>query len=150
MEENIPVFEGDERIFKKRVEIYFGSVSSQQLEEELNKRAIDLNYSLTYLLNNDFKAMADGLIRHKGENGGTYFDALFSISSEIYPVYSPKMEVGSYAHNGFKYPMLILKDGYLRDSKKQKRFFLRDEFIDKFGKEFEYDAGYEYCGFKRV
>ena len=143
------VVNGDEFIFNKPIAVYFGSAITEKLQEELDQHAIEWNRTLAFVLNDEFKCIITNMMQNN-EDGKNFFDLLFFTYSAIDDAYAPKILISSYIHNGFKYPMLIFKDGYLRDKKSRKKYCLRDDVFKEFGEGFEAYHDFQYIGFKRL
>jgi len=138
----------NEEIFKLPIHLYFGTCTDRK-QDVLDKRAVEWNMSFEYILNEDFRYLLDSYLERKNSDNRNYFDLIFFIHSELNDIRSPKVTASYYQHNGFKYPKLIFEDGYLRDSKGNKRFFIRDELLAKVGESFSEDAEYHFIEFKR-
>jgi len=135
--------------FRRPVALYFGGPCTDRQFKLIEKRAIEWNCSVEYAINEDFHFTVSRYREIFDANGRNYFDLSIYIYSEISDVYSPKVYVDSYVHNGFKYPRLIFEDGFILDKNKIKRFFLEDEVIDSLGFSLEDHMEYEYIKFKR-
>lgn len=140
---------GDESIYHQPITMYFGGPYTERQQEFLDKRAIEWNCSLEFVLNENFQFWMDGFSRAPKDDSKNYFDLSIYIHSGISGVYAPKFWAGSYVLNGYRYPKLTFEDGFILDSKKEKRFFLRDEVIDLLGQSLEGHIEYEYIHFKR-
>lgn len=140
----------DKKIYSRPIALYFGGPWTVRQQELLDKRAINWDSSYEYVLNEEFASAIKSYSRVREDSGKNYFDYCLIIHSGIYEPYSPKVWTDSYRHNGFRYPRLILKDGFIRDKNRVKRFFLRDEVIDLLGQTLEEHTEYEYIEFKRL
>jgi hypothetical protein len=140
----------DERIYRQPIALYFGGPWTARQQELLDKRAIKWDCSYEFVLNDDFADTINSYSNARADSDKNYFDYCLLIHSGISDVYSPKVWTDSYIHNGFRYPRLILKDGFIRDKNRVKRFFLRDEVIDLLGQTLEEHTEYEYIEFKRL
>ena len=157
MSQDIQVPAGDKLIFKKSIEMYFGSPTSDELMEKLNKRAIEWNLSVEAILLGEFEHICNSMQKKRvlkfeekdyNLNG---FDSHCVVHADAEGVFfSPPVEFGKYSHNGSTYPKLILKDGYLRNQCKRKEFPLTDSIIDKLGRGYEQSFNFEFIGFERV
>ena len=138
----------DEGIYNLPIHLYFGTCTDRK-QDVLDKRAIEWNVSFEYILNDDFRYLLESYLERKNSDARHYFDLVFFIHTELNDIRAPKVTVSSYLHNGFKYPMLIFEDGYLRDKEGNRRFFIRDEILQKVGESFSEDAEYHFIEFKR-
>jgi hypothetical protein len=139
----------NENLYKKPVVLYFGSCA-ERLQEVLDKRAIAWDKSLEFVAIENFNYLVQKYLESEDDEDRNYFDLICYIYSEIDYVKSPKVTIGTYLHNGFKYPTLIFEDGYLLDINREKRFFLRDDVIDKIGRAIADHIEYEFIEFKRI
>jgi hypothetical protein len=140
----------DEKIYSRPIALYFGGPWTDRQQELLDKRAINWNSSYEFVLNEGFAYTMNSYSKVRADGERNYFDYCMLIHSGISEVYSPMVWTDSYTHNGFRYPRLILKDGFIRDKNRVKRFFLRDEVIDLLGQTLEEHTEYEYIEFKRL
>ena len=146
--EDVSVME-DESIYRQPVTLYFGGPCTERQQEFLDKRAIEWNRSLEFVLNEDFQFWMDRFSQMSEDSNKSYFDLSFFIHSGISDVHAPKFWADSYVLNGYLYPKLTFEDGFILDAKKEKRFFLRDEVIDLLGQSLEEHIEYEYIQFAR-
>ena len=130
-----------------KIEIRFGSLIPPQLEEALNKRAIDWNCSFEFVFLESFQYLMDNTLlkRKKGEN---YFDLAFLIALDQ-GVTSPKVKFDTYLNNSFKLPMIVLANDHLTLVPSKEKIFIEDKLIDIIGNGFEENFDYEYVGFVR-
>ena len=140
----------DEKIYSRPIALYFGGPWTDRQQELLDKRAINWNCPYEFALNDDFAFLINGFSRVREDSEKNYFDYCLLIHSGISEAYSPRVWTDSYIHNGYRYPRLIFKDGFIRDKNRVKRFFLRDEVIDLIGQTLEEHTEYEYIEFKRL
>ena len=157
MSQDIQVPAGDKLIFKKSIEMYFGSPNSDDILEKLEKRAIEWDSSVEAIFLGEFEHMCNSMQKKRvlkyeekdyNLNG---FDSHCVVHADTEGVFfSPSVEFGKYTHNGYTYPKLILKDGYLRNQSKKKEFPLTDLLIDKIGIGYEQYFNFQFIGFKRV
>jgi hypothetical protein len=155
--QDIQVPAGDKLIFKKSIEMYFGSPTSDELLEKLNKRAIEWNLSVEAILLGEFEHIYNSMQKKRvlkyedkdyNLNG---FDSHCVVHANIEGVFfSPPAQFGKYSHNGFTYPKLIFHDGYLRNKENVQEFLLTDETIKKLGQEYEQIFAFEFIGFERI
>lgn len=141
----------------KRIEMYFGSPTSDELLEKLEKRAIEWNSSVEAILLEEFEHICNSMQKKRvlkfeeqdyNLNG---FDSHCVVHADTEGVFfSPPVEFGKYTHNGSTYPKLVLKDVYLRNQSKEKAFPLTDLLIDKIGKGYEQYFNFQFIGFKRL
>jgi hypothetical protein len=139
-----------EKIYNRPVALYFGGPWTDRQQDLLDKRAINWNFSYEIVLNEDFAYTINSYSKVPADGKRNYFDYCLLIHCGISDVYAPEVWTDSYIHNGFRYLRLILKDGFIRDGNRVKRFFLRNEVIDLLGQTLEEHTEYEYIEFKRL
>jgi len=140
----------DEILYRRPVVLYFGGPWTDRQQNLLDQRAIDWNCSFEDASLHYFKNLVQGYCENKNEAGRNYFDLSIFIHSGIHESYSPKVSVDSYILNGFKFPRLVLENGFIRGKNMIKRFYLKDEVIDLMGQDLENHCEYEYIEFKRL
>lgn len=130
-----------------KIEIRFGSLIPPQLEETLNKRAIDWNCSFEFTFLESFQYLLENTLlkRKKGEN---YFDLAFLIALDQ-GVTAPKVKFDTYLNNSFKLPMIVLANDHVTLVPSKEKIFIEDGLIDIIGNGFEEHFDYEYVGFVR-
>ena len=157
MSQDIQAPASDKLIFKKSIEMYFGSPNSDDFLEKLEKRAIEWDSSVEAILLGEFEHMCNSMQKKRvlkyeekdyNLNGFDSHCVVYADTEGVF--FSPSVEFGKYTHNGYTYPKLILKDGYLRNQSKKKEFPLTDLLIDKIGKGYEQYFNFQFIGFKRV
>lgn len=129
-----------------KINIKFGYPTSLEEQELLSERAIENNCSIETALCFEFRRLLDSLISRKDKN--SFFDLIFLVISER-SVISPRVGFGVYIESGYKLPMIVLEDFYLK-LENSERIFITDEFIDELGKIYQVEFDYEYVGFKRT
>jgi hypothetical protein len=147
----------DRKFFSKRIEMYFGSPTSDELMEKLIKRAIEWDSSVEAILLGEFEHICNSMQKKRvlkyeeKDYNMSGFDSHCVVHADTEGVFfSPPVQFGKYTHNGSTYPKLILKDGYLRNQSKEKVFPLTDLLIDKIGKGYEQYFNFQFIGFERL
>jgi hypothetical protein len=139
----------DKSIYCQPITLYFGGPCTERQQALLDKRAIEWERSLEFVLNDDFQFLVDRFTQKPADSNKSYFDLSIFVHTGINDVYAPKIWADSYLLNGYRYPKLNLEDGFILDSKKKKRFFFKDEAIDLLGQSLEEHIEYEYIQFTR-
>ena len=142
-------YEKHEALSRRPVALYFGGASAEEFQELLNKRAIHFDCTVTHALHVEFRIRVK-ILSTPNRFGKTYFDLLLGAFSGADNVLSPKATISSYLHNGSKYPLLVFENSLLCSPDHTKSFLIRDDAIDRLGKEFEADFQFEYIGFERL
>jgi hypothetical protein len=137
--------------------MYFGSPTSAELLETWRNRANDRKLPLEYILLEEFEWVCD-LMQNRSPlpyEGKDYsvnlFDSHCVVHADIEGVFfSPPVEFGKYSKDGFIYPKLMLKDGYLRNKDNILEFPLTDEILNKLGRGYEKYFMFEFVGIERL
>jgi len=128
-----------------KIKIKFGYPTSIEEQEMLSERAIENDCSIETALCFEFKYLLHSFIKRKDKN---FFDLVFLVIAEK-EVISPRISFDTYLENGYKFPMMVLEDDYLKIGR-SKRLFISNEFINELGKFFQTEFDYEYVGLERV
>ncbi len=131
-----------------KVEIYFGNPNSEKEWNWVESFCDSLNIGVEASIFKNFNISLQNFVE-VDEKGKTYFELIIScINGDM--VKLPKMTAGTYKHNGFVFPKLVIHGDYALDTETKKSIFISDTFIEAIGKECELDFSYDYYGFKRV
>jgi hypothetical protein len=131
-----------------RVDILFGTPSSNKEWDWIEKYSDRNNTSIENSLIKNFRFFFETLCETEN-NGSNYFELVIcSIDGDSLKL--PKMTVGTYKHNGFVLPKLVIHGDYAVDKDTNKQVFISDTFIEAIGKDIELEFSHEYFGFKRV
>jgi len=128
-----------------KIKIKFGYPTSIEEQEMLSERAIENDCSIETALCFEFKYLLHSFIKRKDKS---FFDLVFLVIVEK-EVRSPRISFGIYIENGYKFPMIVLEDDYLKVGRSEK-LFISNEFIDEFGKFYQTEFDYEYVGLERA
>ena len=131
-----------------KVDLLFGNLLDEKSQENLERGAIEWDYSIESMLIQDFHDLLMRLLRRE-KHGQHFFDLIFFIIAGE-TVKAPRFKAGSHFYNSFKLPMLTLSHDYLIRTDTKERILLTDEMINDLGKEYEEHFYYEYLGFKRL
>jgi hypothetical protein len=129
------------------IELRFGPPSSQDREELANKRAIEFDVSVERVLLVDFEDLLTNIWMRKDREN------IFELLILIYAgetVECPHVSFGTYAHNGYRYPKVVIKGDYLNIKNSTRRLWLNDETVEAIGKELDTNFEYEFFGFRRI
>lgn len=131
-----------------KIEIYFGNPNSEKEWNWVEKFCDTLNIGVEASIFKNFSISFENFVA-LDEQGRTYFELIVScINGDR--VKLPKMTAGTYKHNGFVLPKLVIHGDYAIDIDTNKPIFISDAFIEAIGKDSELDFSYDYYGFKRV
>lgn len=131
-----------------KIEIYFGNPNSEKEWNWVEKFCDSLNIGVEASIFKNFSISFENFVA-LDEQGRTYFELIVScINGDR--VKLPKMTAGTYKHNGFVLPKLVIHGFYAIDKDSNQPIFISDTFIEAIGKDCEQDFSYDYYGFKRV
>jgi hypothetical protein len=131
-----------------KIEIYFGNPNSEKEWGWVEKFCDSLNIGVEASIFKNFSISFENFAA-LDEHGKTYFELIIgSINGDR--VKLPKMTAGTYKHNGFVLPKLVIHGDHALDIDTNKPIFISDKFIEEIGKDCELDFSYDYYGFKRV
>lgn len=131
-----------------KIEIYFGNPNSEKEWNWVEKFCDSLNIGVEASIFKNFSISFENFSA-LDDQGRTYFELIVScINGDR--VKLPEMTAGTYKHNGFVLPKLVIHGDYAVDIDTNKPIFISDKFIEAIGKDCELDFSYDYYGFKRV
>jgi len=128
-----------------KIKLKFGHPTSIEEQELLSERAIEKDCSIETALCFEFKFLLDSFTKRKDKS---FFDLVFLVIAEK-EVRSPRISFDTYLENGYKFPMMVLEDDYLKIGRSE-RLFVSNEFINELGKFYQTEFDYEYVGLERV
>jgi len=144
-------------MFNQRIEIYFGSPISEELLETLKQQAKKRKLSLEHIFLEEFESVLGMMQKRKAlpYEGKDYSVNIFDNHCVVHAgidgvFFSPPVEFGAYSQDGFTYPKLIIKNGYLRNKDNIQEFPLTDAILNKLGQEYEKFFMFEYIRFERL
>jgi len=62
----------------------------------------------------------------------------------------PHVSFGTYTHNGYRYPKVVIHGDYLNIRNSSRRLWLNDETIEAIGRDLDENFEYEFFGFNRI
>jgi hypothetical protein len=131
-----------------RIDILFGAPTSEKEWDWIEKYSDNSNTSIENALLKNFRFFFESLCKSESD-GSNYFELVIcSIKGDSIKL--PKMTVGTYKHNGFVLPKLVIHGDYGIDRDSKKPVFISDTFIEAIGKDSELEFSHDYYGFKRV
>lgn len=129
------------------IELRFGPPSTKDREELANKRAIEWDMSVERVLLLDFEYMLTNTWMRK--DGDNVFELLILIHAGE-SVYCPHVTFGTYTHNGYRYPKVVIHGDYFDMKNSNRRLWLNDETVEAIGRELDANFDFEYVGFYRI
>lgn len=130
-----------------KIELRFGPPSSAWREELTTKRAIECNISYERMLLIDFEDMF--INAWMKEDRESIFELLIFIHAGV-KVDCRNVSFGTYIHNGFKYPKVVMQSDTFKSKKSGKLVRLSDSVINSMGEHLDGDFDFEYVEFKRI
>lgn len=129
-----------------KIELRFGPPSSEWREELTTKRAIECNISYERMTLIDFEDTFTNAWMKEGRE--SIFELLIFIHAGI-KVDCRNVSFGTYTHNGFKYPKVVIQSDSFKSKKSEKIVRLSDSVINAMGEHLDGDFHFEYVEFKR-
>ena len=126
--------------------IKFGYPTSLEEQELLSVRAIERDCSIEAELCEGFKCLLNSLNNRKDKEN--FFDLIFLVIAEK-QVMSPRVSFDTYLENGYKFPMMVLENDYLRIGNSE-RLFISNDFVNELGMIYQTEFDYEYSGLERI
>ena len=129
-----------------KINVKFGHPTSLEEQELLSERAIERGCSIETELCAGFEYLLNSLINRAGKD--KFFDLIFLVITGK-QAKSPMVSYGTYSENGYKFPMTVLEDDYLRIEGSE-RLFISNDFVSELGKIYQTEFDYEYAGLERA
>lgn len=129
------------------IEIRFGPPSTNDKEDLTNHRAIEFDVSVERVLLVDFEDLLTNVWMRKDREN--IFELLILIHTGE-SVSCPDVSFGTYTHNGYRFPKIVIHGDYLDVKNSNRRLWLNDEAVEAIGRELDANFEYEYIGFDRV
>lgn len=132
---------------ESNIELRFGPPSTKDKEDLTNDRAIEFDVSVERVLLVDFEDLLTNVWMRKDREN--IFELLILIHTGE-SVSCPDVSFGTYTHNGYRFPKIVIHGDYLDVKNSNRRLWLNDEAIEAIGRELDANFEYEYVGFHRV
>lgn len=130
-----------------KLELRFGLPATNDKEELTNKRAIEYDVSIERVLLVDFEHLLTNVWMRSGRE--SIFELLILIhTGEV--VARPKVSFGTYTHNGYRYPKIVIHSDYFEIKNSSRRLWLNDDTVEAIGKELDAYFEYEFVDFHRI
>ncbi len=129
-----------------KIELLFGGPTTPKREENIEEWVYDcdINYETAVILK--FKSLVKSLAKGNDEEDN-YFELVLSrLAKRSFDL--PKINFGTYRHNGFVLPKIVFQDIFMVDRATQKQKIIDQQIIDQIGIEFENELSFEYFSFK--
>lgn len=129
------------------IELQFGPPSTKDREELIDRRAIEFDVSVERVLLVDFEDLLTNVWMRKDREN--IFELLILIhTGEV--VECSDVNFGTYIHNGYRYPKVVIHGDYLNIRNSSRRLWLNDETVEAIGRDLDANFEYEYVGFHRI
>lgn len=131
-----------------KIELLFGEPTTKRRWENIEDYIyrLDVNYETAVILK--FKSILYSLLEKK-EADKNYFEMIAEIAMrKEYKL--PKISFGTYRHNGFMFPKIILNSLYMKEIKSDNFMMIPKKLIDEICFDFENEFEFEYCEFIRI
>lgn len=129
-----------------KIELLFGSPTTQEEEISAENYAYDWGVSMETAVIHQFRRWINNLARRKDDD--TFFELLLFIGTNQM-LKLPKISAGTYRHNGFVLPKMVIHGNCGIDKKTGASIFLTADYINIIGSNFEDEIAYEYFEFQR-
>lgn len=129
------------------IELRFGPPSSKDKEELTNNKAIESDVSVERVLLFDFEHLLTNVWMKKDREN--IFELLILIHAGE-TVECPHVSFGTYTHNGYRYPKVVIRGDYLNIRNSSRRLWLNDETVEAIGEDLDENFEYEFFGFHRI
>ena len=132
-----------------KIELLFGGPITHEEEISVENYAYNWDTSIETAAIHPFRFWINHLVRRKNDDDDNFFELLLFIeTNELMKL--PKMSAGTYRHNGFVLPKLIIHGDCATDKESGETVFLTERYISAIAKGFEDEIGYEYFEFRHV
>lgn len=132
-----------------KIELLFGGPITHEEEISVENYAYNWDTSIETAAIHQFRFWINHLVRRKNADDDNFFELLLFIeSNELMKL--PKMSAGTYRHNGFVLPKLVIHGDCATDKEGGETVFLTERHISSIGKGFENEIAYEYFEFRHV
>jgi len=129
------------------LELRFGPPSTEDKERLTDNRAIEFDVSVERVLLVDFEDLLSNVWMRKDRDN--IFELLILVHAGE-AVECPHVSFGTYIHNGYKYPKVVIHGDYLNIRNSSRRLWLNDETVEAIGRDLDANFEYEYVGFHRI
>jgi hypothetical protein len=137
-----------------KIELLFGGPVTHDEEVSVENYAYNWDVSIETAVIQQFRFWINHLSGKKNDDDDTFFELLLFIGTNQM-LRLPKISAGTYRHNGFLLPKMIIHGDYGVDKESGETIFLTERYINLIGSNFEDEIAYEYfehhlCGAVRA
>lgn len=125
------------------IELRFGGAIGHSEEISIENYAVNWGISIETAVIRQFKSWIGGLSKRSDDTNNTFFELLLFIGiNEMLKL--PKITAGTYRHNGFLLPKIIIHGDRGINKETGDLVALTENHINIIGQNFEDEIGYEY------
>jgi hypothetical protein len=130
-----------------KIELLFGGPTTHDEEVSVEDYAYSWDVSIETAVIHQFRHWINHLVKRKDDD--TFFELLLYMGiNQMLKL--PKISAGTYRHNGFVLPKMIIHGDFGIDKDTGERIFLADQHINVIGTNFEDEIAYEYFEYQRI
>ena len=131
-----------------KIELLLGGPTSLEREEQIEGLISDLNVCRETAINIRVRSMIEWFAK-ENINKQNYMD-LVATGEVLQPVKLPRIGFGTYRHNGFIHPKMVIHGFHMIEIDTSEARFIGNKIINQIGLDIEEVFEIEYWGFKRV
>jgi hypothetical protein len=131
-----------------KIELLLGGPTSAEREEQIEGLIYDLNVCRETAVNIRVRSMIEWFAK-ENPNKQNYIDLVASVEAPQ-PVKLPRIGFGTYRHNGFIHPKMVIHGFHMTEIDTSEARFIGNKIIDRIGLDIEDVFEIEYWGFQRV
>lgn len=131
-----------------KIELLLGGPTSAEREEQIEGLIYDLNVCRETAVNIRVRSMIEWFAK-ENPNKQNYIDLVASVEAPQ-PVKLPRIGFGTYRHNGFIHPKMVIHGFHMTEIDTSEARFIGNNIIDQIGLDIEDVFEIEYWGFQRV
>ena len=132
-----------------KIELLFGGPIAHDEEMSVENYAYNWDVSIETAVIRKFKSWISYLSSKSDDKDNTFFELLLFIGiNQMLKL--PKITSGTYCHNGFVLPKIIIHSDHGVDKKTGNTVLLTESCINIIGNNFEDEIGYEYFEYRQI
>jgi hypothetical protein len=132
-----------------KIELLFGGPIAHDEEISVENYAYNWDVSIETAVIRKFKSWISYLSNKSDDEGNTFFELLLFIGiNQMLKL--PKITSGTYGHNGFVLPKIIIHGYCGVDKQTGKSLPLTESYVNIIGSNFEDEIGYEYFEYRQI
>lgn len=131
-----------------KIELLFGGPTTSREEISIENYAYDWGTSIETAVIKSFHRWIEFLLNKKTDHGDGFFELLLFIDTNQM-LKLPKISAGTYRHNGYVLPKMMIHGDYGVVKETGDLVFLSEQLVNFIGSNFEEYVEYEYFEFHR-